>query len=395
VSLAVALVVPVLGTGWPSGQVLDLALGLARAHVRVLVLAEDGRLAHEFQRHGIPVELGPLPRRTFLDRRRLRAVRDTLRRHRRDSTLVLHGHGAEAAAPAAFLARRMRAELVLTLYDRADVRAAPPLRGVRLDAVFATSEASEEELVNHRGVPRDLVHVAGPGIDPVRVGLELGVGAPRCEPSQSDEELSPAPADPKPPEKGLAPRGPSEPLSPGRVPVLGALGRLEPLGGHETLLQAARELAARGLDFQVLVVGEGPEKRRLLPLARELGLSERTIFAGDLPGRSEFFETIDVFVAPAMREGFGHDLLEAMAWGRPVVAAGSGAIFEHVEDGVTGLLAPPSDGPALAVALARMLTDKEEARAMGRRARESVAHRFPVERLVDETVRVYERVSTR
>ncbi len=361
---AVALVAPVLGTGWPSGQVLDLASGLVRAGARVLVLSTGGRLAHELERRGLEVEIGPLARRPLIDRRALRATLDALGRVVGAGALVVHGHGADSAAPAALLARRSKAELALTLYDRADVRAAPHLGGARLRAVFVHSVPAQEELVNHRGVPREIVHLVPPGLDLERIG---------------------PPARPPWPE----------------VPVIGALGALEPLGGQETLLRAAASLAGtKGpggaeRDWKLLVVGEGSEKRRLLALARELGLAERSVFPGDLPGRAELFETIDVFVAPALRDGCGHDLLEAMARGLPVVATAAGTVFEQVEDGRTGLLAPPQDTNALALALARCLDDPGAARAMGERAAAEVVDRFPVARLVDAVAGSYEQVVAR
>jgi glycosyltransferase involved in cell wall biosynthesis len=115
------------------------------------------------------------------------------------------------------------------------------------------------------------------------------------------------------------------------------------------------------------------------------------VFAGDLPGRAEFFETIDIFVAPALRDGFGHDLLEAMARGLPVIATAAGAIFEQVEDGKTGLLAPPQSASALAVALERYLDAPGAAWEIGKKAAE-VVDRFPVERLTDALLERYEHV---
>jgi glycosyltransferase involved in cell wall biosynthesis len=368
---AVALVVPVLGTGWPGGQVLDLACGLARANVRVLVLAEDGRLVHELRRRGVTVQLGRLPRRALLDRRRLRATRSILLRHAGEDPLVIHGHGADAARPAALLARKLDAELFLSLYDRDDARATPPLGHANLATVFVHSLPCQEELVNHRGVPRERVRLVNPGLDLGRLARELGPPLPATDLGTES------------PVRGESPSA--------RAPVIGALGRLEPLGGHDALLRAAKELLGRGLDFRLLLVGEGPEKRHLLALARELGIQESTIFAGDLPGRAEFFDAIDVFVAPALRDGFGHDLLEAMARALPVVATAAGSVFEQIEDEKTGLLAPPQDVPALAAAIARLLGDRAAARAMGERAREAVGTSFSIERLVDEVLPEYER----
>jgi glycosyltransferase involved in cell wall biosynthesis len=378
----VALIAPVLGTGWPSGQVLDLACGLLRAGVRVFVLAEEGRLVHEFRRRGIPVELGPLPRRPLLDRRALRAARRAIERHAAGEPVVVHGHGADAAIPAALLASHARAELVLTFYDRADARAAPAIDHA-LAAAFVHSLPGQEELVNHRGVPRAIIHLVPLGIDLRRIGLE---------PEPEDADAPAAAISEEVPLLYDAIRPPATPVE--RVPVIGALGRLEPLGGHEVLLRAVHELRAQGRDFRLLVAGEGPEHRKLLALANELKLQEVAIFSGDLPGREEFFQAIDVFVAPALRDGFGHDLLEAMARGLPVVASGAGAVFEQVEDGVTGLLAAPQDKSALAQALARLLGDRDAARKMGDKARAAVVDGFPVKDLVDGVIEAYERVAT-
>ncbi|MBI3726656.1 glycosyltransferase [bacterium] len=176
-----------------------------------------------------------------------------------------------------------------------------------------------------------------------------------------------------------------------RAPVIGALGSLAAGSGHETLLRAAAILRAHGLDFSLLIVGEGPGKAALFARASELALLERTILAGDLPGRGELFSAISIFVAPGARESFGHDLLEAMARALPIVAVGAGATFEQVEDGLSGLLVPDEDASALASALARLLANPAEARALGERARAAVGARFPVKRLVDETLEAYER----
>ncbi len=97
----------------------------------------------------------------------------------------------------------------------------------------------------------------------------------------------------------------------------------------------------------------------------------------------------DVFVAPSWAESFPYTVLEAMAAGRPVVATDVGGVREAVLHGRTGLLVPPRDSIALADAIVALLSDPPRAAQLGAAARELVARRFTVERMVAETASVY------
>ena len=82
---------------------------------------------------------------------------------------------------------------------------------------------------------------------------------------------------------------------------------------------------------------------------------------------------------PSYREAQGLVILEAMALSRPVVASNVGGIPEMITDGVTGLLVPPHDPPALAAAIVRLLTDHPMADMMARAAKNLVHERFCIE----------------
>jgi glycosyltransferase involved in cell wall biosynthesis len=92
-------------------------------------------------------------------------------------------------------------------------------------------------------------------------------------------------------------------------------------------------------------------------------------------------------------EGLGTSLLDAMACGKPVVATEAGGIPEVVEEGLTGLLVPTRNPEAMAVAIVRLLNDAALRRQMGEAALLSVRERFSVERMVLDTLRVYQRVA--
>jgi len=97
-------------------------------------------------------------------------------------------------------------------------------------------------------------------------------------------------------------------------------------------------------------------------------------------------------VMPSYYETFGISVIEAMAFGLPVVATNVGGLPEVVEDGVTGILVPPGDSEALAEGLIRLLSDADLRRRMGRAGQDRVRSEFTVDRIVDQTLAVYESV---
>jgi glycosyltransferase involved in cell wall biosynthesis len=92
-------------------------------------------------------------------------------------------------------------------------------------------------------------------------------------------------------------------------------------------------------------------------------------------------------------EGLGTSLLDAMAFGVPVVATAAGGIPEAVADGITGRLAPPRDPDALAAALLQALEDPARRAAWGRAGRQRFEERFTADRMVDSTLGVYAELS--
>src|SRR5205823_4711519 len=97
-------------------------------------------------------------------------------------------------------------------------------------------------------------------------------------------------------------------------------------------------------------------------------------------------------VVPSLREGFGMACLEAMAYGRPVVASATGGLLDLVADGETGLLVPPGDVPALRAACERLLADPELRIRLGAAARERAAERFGWPALTAQLVALYDEV---
>ena len=182
-------------------------------------------------------------------------------------------------------------------------------------------------------------------------------------------------------------------LSPA-TPLVGIVARIAPSRGHLTLLEAFSQVYAAIPTARLMIVGKGEFRPRLEQRARELGLTEAVIFAGyredDLP---EVVAALDVFVllAPGS-EGSCRAVLEAMAVGKPVVAARVGALQDAVLDGETGLLIEPQTRTALAHAISRLLRAPEQARHMGLRGRQRIEQVFSRQRQVEEVLRLYRQL---
>src|SRR5260370_32467423 len=165
-------------------------------------------------------------------------------------------------------------------------------------------------------------------------------------------------------------------------PRLLTVSRLVPRKGHDTVLQALPKLVERWQGLQYIIAGDGPERRRLEAIVEQLSLGNHVCFYGQVNEEVKqcLLAECDVFVLPCRSsatdfEGFGIAFLEAMRWGKPVVAGRSGGVPDAVEHGKTGLLVPPNDPDALAAAIASLLMDPAEATRLGRTALEEVASR--------------------
>jgi glycosyltransferase involved in cell wall biosynthesis len=121
---------------------------------------------------------------------------------------------------------------------------------------------------------------------------------------------------------------------------------------------------------------------------RARGLGERVLFAGFRHDLDRLLPAFSTFCLSSRLEGLGTSLLDAMAFGLPVVATAAGGIPEAVEDRVTGRVVPPGDPGALAEALADVLADEERRRAYGAAGRRRFLQRFTADHMVDETLRV-------
>jgi len=176
-------------------------------------------------------------------------------------------------------------------------------------------------------------------------------------------------------------------LPPDQV-LVGTVARLDPVKRLDVLLQALRSLS----DVGAVVVGDGPERVILIEVSERLKLTERIFFVGHQEDVWPWLAALDVFVLCSDWEGMSNALLEAMAARLPVVATAVGGTPDVVVDGVTGLLVPPRDPPALAKAVVRLLRDPDLRHRMGEAGRERVEEHFSLERMVGRTQALYQQL---
>jgi len=162
--------------------------------------------------------------------------------------------------------------------------------------------------------------------------------------------------------------------------------------GLDLLLDATALLHEKGIEPQVWIAGDGPERRSLGAQCARLGLDGQIRFLGERRDAGDLLAACDVFVLPSRREGMGVAALEAMAAGRPVVASAVGGLLTSVVDGRTGLLFPPEDARALASALERILEDGALRERLGLAGPSRIAEGFLARQMVEAYEIIYQGI---
>ena len=174
------------------------------------------------------------------------------------------------------------------------------------------------------------------------------------------------------------------------APLVGNVAALVPHKGQRHLVAAAARIVRELPDTRFLIVGEGELREPLERQIRELGLERHVTLTGFRADALGLIKSFDIFAMSSVTEGLGSAVLEAMACRRAVVATRAGGLPEAVEDDITGVLVPTHDEAALARGILRLLRDPDLRATMGDAGRRRVENAFSVERMVGDTLRVYD-----
>ena len=302
---------------------------------------------------GVPVYAAPFTYRPVLD---FFVNRDLAAGLAPEGFEVVHVQGLPFARSGSRLAARLGVPWVLSVTEVPPARSRLPLADPRLRALIAVTQEIREELVNAHRVPRDRIRVVGPGVD-------LRWFAPVPAFARLDS----------------------------RVPVCGLVSHLDAHAGVEVLIDAAALVLAQGPDVHFLVVGDGPDARRLRRLAWQRGVANRVSFVPPETDYRLLLRGFDLCVSPKTDAGLRLSVLEAMASARPVVVAATGAVYAMVRENETGLVVTPGSAPHLAKAIGALIRDPARARALGDAGRAWVVEHFNLAERATELVDVYRR----
>jgi glycosyltransferase involved in cell wall biosynthesis len=353
---------------WRGGQnqVLLTVNGLRAIGERAALVAHpDGELR---RRAAEGLELIPIAPRTEMD---LTAAWRFARVLKRLSPDVIHAHdphgvamaslalslaagsGTQGRTPPLVASRRVDFHLKGNSFSRWKYR--------QVDCFVAASEAIRQMLVAD-GVPAERTVTVHEGID-----VDHVLAAP---PVNVHEAL----------------------WLPHHAPVVGNVAALVPHKGQRYLVDAAHLVVQEIPDARFVIFGEGELREHLEKQVRDHHLEKHVLLPGFRTDVLGCIKGFDLFAMSSVTEGLGTSLLDAMACSRAIVATRAGGIPEIVEDGVNGLLVPPRDAHALAQAIVRALKDQDLRQRMGKAGFDLVNARFTVDRMVEQTASVYQRL---
>ncbi len=345
----------------------DLANALAtRGHDVFAVVRPDSPLIAELT--SLPAQnLFQLPLRNSLDAKSAGRLASFVGKQK---IQLIHAHLARDYPLAAYAGRRNpNAQLVVTRHVLFPLNRLHRFTLARVARVVAVSEAVGRQLRMQKIVPPERVSVVHNGVNIARFETAM---------REFDREQFCRRWDV--PEKST---------------LVGSVGSLNPLKGHEDFLQAAGRVADKFPAAYFIVAGidvtAGQINRvNLERLVRKLEMESRVRFIGKMDDVAPLFCALDIFVSASHSESFGLAIAEAMTTGTPVVATETEGAREIIRDGETGLLVRVRDVGALAEAIGALLSDEERRQGIGQDACEDVRLRFSLDRMVDATEQIYQ-----
>lgn len=233
------------------------------------------------------------------------------------------------------------------------------------DAITAVAHLHKRYLVEVEGVPGDKITVIHNGVDTTRYSPGPRDAGLAAELGIADDEI-----------------------------VVTTVAGLKPEKCIDKLLEAARIVSDRVPKTRWLLVGDGPERERLIRMAAGLGIGGNVTFTGIREDIPDILRLCNLFVLPSQPgpETCPNVVLEAMAAGLPVVSTDVGSIWELVFDGESGYVVPPRDVPALAEAMLGLVCDTEKAHAFGVKGRAIVERSFTIEQMCGKREALFARL---
>lgn len=171
--------------------------------------------------------------------------------------------------------------------------------------------------------------------------------------------------------------------------VVGIIGRLVPVKGHEYLIEAIARLEDTP-HVKLVVVGTGALEGELKLLVQDFNLGGRVVFTGFRQDIPDVMQNIDCLCMASLSEALPYVILEAASYARPLVVTRVGGLKTLLTDGDTALTVPSQDTEALAGALQRLADDRDLAARLGQNVYAMVKERFSLQRMMSDVLGVYD-----
>jgi glycosyltransferase involved in cell wall biosynthesis len=352
-----------IGWGGQEIRILTEAKGmLARGHRVMLLTPPHAEMLPAAKKMGVPVAA------IDIEKKRpgpLFALRDWLAQHGRDYD-VLNTHSSTDSWLAAVACATLpdMPAIVRTRHVSTAINNHFSTRWLYAKAtshIVTTGEALRQQL--HRDNGYALEHMTS-----VRTGIDLNRFRPL---DKADMRAA----------LGVADR-----------PTLGILATLRDWKGHQQLLDALVILKPRFPHWQLIIIGDGPQRQALERRVDELSLRDTVRFVGNVDNVPEWLSTLDLFTLPSYGdEGVPQGIMQAMACGLAVVSTPVGAIGEAVQDGRTGYMTTPRNPPALAESLAKLMGDDALRAQMGAAGLAYARENFGIDVMLDGMLSVFNR----
>ncbi len=166
--------------------------------------------------------------------------------------------------------------------------------------------------------------------------------------------------------------------------ILGNAGRITAQKGHDKLIEIAKELKDKKLNFILYIAGVGEDEPKIKSLIEEYQLQNEVMMLGFVKDMEAFMNSIDVFLLTSLWEGFGYVIVEAMIKSKPVVAYNMSSNPEIISENKTGYLINYPEISDFADKVSLLSKDKKLRESMGNTARQSVINRFELEERITE-----------
>lgn len=299
----------------------------------------------------------------------VKSARELARLVRKKDIQIVHAHMARDYPLAAYAVRRNSgARLILTRHVLFPLNRLHRITLAKASRIIAVSQAVASQLHADKVIQPDKITVVLNGIDVRRFALAR-------EQFQHQEFLR-------------------RWQLPGQSILVGTVGELTPLKGHQDFLLAAAEISKQipGCTFIIAGIEHSPDGRNEAQIERlidELNLRNQVRRVSWLDELAQLYCALDVFVSASHTESFGLAIVEAMASCTAVVATQTAGAREIVRDGETGLLTRIGNPNELAAAIQSLLSDEASRLRIAAAAQRDVAERFSLERMIDETEKIY------